>query len=405
MDTRHKWALAGLSTVPFVMVLGNSMLIPILPAMARALDLTSLQTSLVITLFSVPAGLTIPLSGLVSDYFGRKLVIIPALVLYGLGGLIAGAAALIDAGPTYAIIIAGRIVQGIGAAGTAPIAMALTGDLFGAGQRSKALGVIEAANGFGKVVSPVLGAAVGLIIWFAPLFVFPGLTALAALAVWLLIKEPQRKTERPAPATYFQSIIKIFGEKTALLLSAFLAGSLALFVLFGILFFLSEHLEQRYHLNLIIKGLALAVPVLLMSVTSYVTGLFIRRRLTLMKALIITGLGLMTAALILMPLSENTYLFFTAVSFIGIGVGLMLPPLTTLITSSVDLAKRGLITSLYGGVRFLGVAGGPAAFALLLPLGIRPVSWIVAAAALATAVIVTIYIKTGRLTKDTPPGP
>ena len=403
MDTKHKLALAGLSTVPFVMVLGNSMLLPILPAMERALDLTSFQASLAITLFSVPAGLAIPLSGFLSDYFGRKMVIIPALLLYGLGGLIAGTAALIDAGPTYTVIIAGRIIQGIGAAGTAPIAMALTGDLFGGAQRGKALGVIEAANGFGKVVSPVLGAAVGLIIWFAPFFVFPGLTVLAALAMWRLVGEPPRKKEPPAAAAYFQSIITVFGKKTALLLSAFLAGSLALFVLFGILFFLSDHLEERYHLSLIFKGLILAVPVLFMALTSYVTGLLIKRRLTLMKVLIITGLALMTAALIVMPLSENTYLFFTAVSFIGIGVGLMLPPLTTLITSSVDLAKRGLITSLYGGVRFLGVAGGPAVFALLLPLGIGPMAWIVAAGALATAVVVTVFIKIERLTRDAPP--
>jgi ACDE family multidrug resistance protein len=405
METREKFALAGLSTVPFVMVLGNSMLIPILPAMERALDLTSFQASLVITLFSVPAGLTIPLSGFISDYFGRKIVIIPALLLYGLGGLIAGGAALIDAAPTYAIMLGGRILQGIGAAGTAPIAMALTGDLFAGKHRGKALGVIEAANGFGKVVSPVLGAAVGLIIWFAPFFVFPGLTVLAAVAMWLMVKEPERQKQPQAPAQYFQSIKKIFAQKTALLLSSFLTGSLALFVLFGIMFFLSEHLEQRYHLSLIVKGLALAIPVLFMAVTSYITGAVIKKELALMKFLITAGLALMAGALVFMPLSDNTYLFFTAVSLIGIGVGLMLPCLTTLITSSVDLAKRGLITSLYGGVRFLGVAGGPAVFALLLPLGIKPTNWIVAAGTAATAVVVTIFIKVERLAKNSSSGP
>lgn len=397
MDSKHKIMLAGLSTVPFVMVLGNTILIPILPAMQRALDITSLQASLVITLFSVPAGLAIPFAGLAADYFGRKIVIIPALTLYGIGGLVTGGAALLDIGPTYAVIIAGRALQGIGAAGTAPIAMTLTSDLFTGQIRGRALGVIEAANGFGKVVSPVLGAAVGLIIWFAPFFVFPGLTALSAVAVWLLVKESHNQKEPPAPARYFESVKNVFATKTALLLSVFLAGSLALFVLFGILFFLSEHLEQRYHLSLIVKGLALAIPVLFMSVTSYVTGLVIKRKLHLMKFLIVTGLVLMTAALAVMPVSENTYLFFTAVSFIGIGVGLMLPCLTTLITSSVDLTKRGIITSLYGGVRFLGVAGGPAVFALLLPLGIKAMSWVVGAGALATAVIVFIFIKIERL--------
>lgn len=68
------------------MVLGNSMLIPVLPAMAGALGLSALHVSLVITLFSVPAGLVIPLAGFLSDRLGRKAVIVPGLLLYGLGG-------------------------------------------------------------------------------------------------------------------------------------------------------------------------------------------------------------------------------------------------------------------------------------------------------------------------------
>ncbi len=50
--------------VPFLMVLGNSMLIPVLPPqMKAALSLSQVQVGLVITLFSVPAGVIIPLFG------------------------------------------------------------------------------------------------------------------------------------------------------------------------------------------------------------------------------------------------------------------------------------------------------------------------------------------------------
>lgn len=70
----------------------------------------------------------------------------------------------------YNIILIGRVVQGVGAAGTAPIVMALVGDIFQSEQRSEALGIIEAANGIGKVVSPILGSAIGLISWIALFF-------------------------------------------------------------------------------------------------------------------------------------------------------------------------------------------------------------------------------------------
>lgn len=391
--------LVALSAVPFVMVLGNSMLIPILPAMERALDISAFQSSLVITLFSVPAGLIIPLSGFLSDYFSRKVVMIPALLLYGAGGLIAGTASLIDPGPTYAVILGGRILQGIGAAGTAPIAMALTGDLFIEQARARALGIIEAANGIGKVVSPVLGAAVGLIVWFAPFFVFPAFTVIAAVLIWLAVKEPQSGNARPAAGAYFKDILRVFEKKTGLLAACFLAGAVALFTLFGILFFLSDHLESRYQLTLLIKGLVLAIPVLFMSVTAYLTGLFIKKKVKLMKVLIITGAALMTAALIALPLCRNTYFFFTAISVIGVGVGLILPCLTTLITGSVGTAKRGLITSLYGSVRFFGVAAGPPLFSLLLEPGLKTMGWSVAGLTLATGLVALLFIKTGEIIK------
>lgn len=78
--------LIGLTGIPLVMVLGNSMLIPVLPTMKNKMHLTSLQTSLLITAFSIAAGIVIPLAGYLSDRFGRKIVILFSLALYGVGG-------------------------------------------------------------------------------------------------------------------------------------------------------------------------------------------------------------------------------------------------------------------------------------------------------------------------------
>src|SRR5690606_19739919 len=141
------------------------------------------QVGLLVTAFSVPAGLVIPFSGALSDYLGRKAIITPALILYGLGGLVAGFASLLMAEP-FGVIIAGRIIQGIGAGGTYQIALALTGDLFTSSERTKALGLLEAANGLGKMVSPILGSLFALITWFTPFFVYGILSIPVALAVW-----------------------------------------------------------------------------------------------------------------------------------------------------------------------------------------------------------------------------
>ncbi len=359
--------LAALSGVPFIMVLGNSMIIPVLPDIKAGLDLSDFETGLIITLFSVPAGLIIPLAGFLSDRFGRKVVIVPSLIVYGLGGVAAGLAGMYMGKAAYAAILGGRILQGIGAAGTAPIAMALCGDLFTGKERSKSLGIIEAANGLGKVVSPVLGSLVGLIAWYATFLFFPAVVVPIILALWLLVREPGSNRSRQDVKQYLQSIRQIFEKKMAMLLTSFLAGMSVLLILFGVLFFLSEYLESRYNLKGVTKGLALAIPVIFMSAASFATGTLIKKRLKLMKWSVSAGLALIAVSLAAMGIFDrSTLLFFTAVSAAGVGTGLTLPCLNTIIISSCQAQKRGLITSLYGSVRFFGVALGPPVFGLLM---------------------------------------
>lgn len=180
--------IAAIGSVPLMMTLGNSMLIPILPKMKSSLDLTQLQVSLTITVFSIAAAIFIPIVGYLSDRFSRKMVIIPSLLLFGGGALLAGLGAAVFSN-SYIWVILGRILQGIGAAGTAPIAMALIGDLFRGGERSRVLGIFEASNGLGKMLSPILGSLLALIIWYSVFFAFPVISLISILLVWIFIKE------------------------------------------------------------------------------------------------------------------------------------------------------------------------------------------------------------------------
>jgi ACDE family multidrug resistance protein len=378
--------LASLSAVPFIMVLGNSMLIPVLPQMQKTLGISQFQTSLVISLFSIPAGLVIPFAGFLSDRIGRKKVIAPSLLIYGIGGLVAGTASLLLGKSAYWIIIAGRVIQGIGAAGTAPVAMALVGDIFTTKERSKALGYIEASNGMGKVVSPILGSLIALAAWFATFFLFPLLTVPIAAAVWFLVKEPSVKKDQQSVKQYFGAIGTIFKNKAAFLISAFLAGALSLMLLFGILFYLSDYLESTLKLFGVKKGFVLAIPVLVMSVTSLTTGTLIKKKVPLMKKLVVAGLGIITLTLGILPFFRSPWINVGIMSATGIGVGLILPCLNTLITSSASTQERGMVTSLYGGIRFFGVAAGPPLFGLLDNFSKYVMFWTGAGAALVLGV-------------------
>lgn len=359
-------SLAVLCGVPLIMVLGNSMLIPILPTMKSILNVTQFQISLIITMFSIPAGIVIPFAGFLSDRIPRKTVITVGLIIYGLGGIISGIAALLLKENSYNLILAGRIVQGIGAAGTAPIAMALSSDIFIGKARAKALGLIEASNGMGKVLSPILGSLLALITWYAVFFAFPILCLLVAAGMWFLVKEPTAKKQPKSVKNYFQAIKKIFQQKGRFLLVNFWAGAVTLFILFGVLFYLSDLLEEKYKIGGVARGGILAIPLLAMCTTAYLTGSYIKKKAGLMKLLICIGLLLTAISTAIASFFENSYILTATLVFTGIGAGLVLPCLNTLITSAVSMDERGMVTALYGSVRFFGVAIGPPVFGLLM---------------------------------------
>lgn len=388
--------LAILGAVPFVMVLGNSMLIPVFPRFEQVLNLSHVQVGLLITAFSLPAGLLIPLAGILSDRIGRKKIITPALILYGLGGLVAGVASLLWEDP-FGLILVGRVIQGIGAGGTYQMAMALTGDIVVGNELTRSLGFLEASNGAGKVVSPILGSLAALLGWYSPFFVYSIFALPVAAAVWWGVEEPNPGGKREPLAQYFSTLCRILSRKGLSLAVALLAGLVALFTLFGLLSYLSDILEQRFALRGIAKGLVLAIPVSAMAITSYLTGVFLEGRHQLLKAALVTGLLLAAAALLTVPLYRLSPIFFFAAGVAaGVGIGAILPPLNTLITTAASQDERGIITAVYGTVRFLGVAAGPPAFGaigfhrLALFLG-------VAAVAAGSALVCYLLIDTGRM--------
>ncbi|MBW4840150.1 MAG: MFS transporter [Paenibacillaceae bacterium] len=388
------WEFMAIATIPIVLVFGNSMLVPVLPEMQRQLEISKFQSSLIISLFSLAAGLFIPVIGYLSDRFGRKKIIIPALIVYGGAGVLAGFGAIWN---SYAVIIAARAIQGMAAAGTAPIAMALVGDLYKGGTESKALGLIEASNGVGKVLSPIIGSLLVLIVWYASFFAFPVFCALSLLAVMFLIKEPKLGEKQPLKS-YIHKIGQIFRKKGSWLITSFFAGSLGLFILFGVLFYLSNTLEEApYNIDGVLKGAVLAIPLLGMVITSYTTGSLIKKKGLLIRWLMNIGLIMMTLALAAtIFFFKNIYVFIGLLTVSSIGTGLLLPCLNTMITGAVQKSERGMITSLYNSLRFLGVAFGPPLFGWMMDISDRVVFITVSSLSLVTLGLVFFMIKPPR---------
>jgi len=351
-------SIFALSTVPLVMVLSNSMLIPFLPALQREMNLDPLEVGLVITAFSLPAGTVIPLSGFLADRWGRKLVLVPALLLFGLGGLLSGLAASLPR-PSFPGLIAARVLQGLGGGGTYQIAMALAGDLSPPERRPKHLGLLESSNGLGKVAAPILGSALSLVVWWLPFFLYPLLAWLSALVVALTVPEPGKKKEAPLP--YFRHSLQLLRKNASEISAVFAGGMICLFTLFGSLTHFTDVLESRFGIRDLAKGLVIALPVLALALTSYLGGKELGSRLRELARPVSTA-GMLLLALALGVASWKAASFFWLVGALtaaGAGTGLALATYSGLVTGLSGAEQRGLLTALYGTVRFLGAALGP----------------------------------------------
>ena len=138
----------------FMLSLDVTMLDIVLPDIATAIGADPTQISWIADCYNVAlAGLILLGAGL-GGRFGQRRVYLIGLVIFGVAGL---AAALVS---DPVALIAARTVMGIGAAGLAAPAVALTGLMFTGEQRTRALAAWAAASGLGLGVGPIVGGLV-----------------------------------------------------------------------------------------------------------------------------------------------------------------------------------------------------------------------------------------------------
>lgn len=286
---QKRWAIVALSSIPLIMTLGNSMLIPVLPLMEDKLGISKVQSSYIITFYSIVAIFLIPVAGFLSDRYGRKMVIIPSLVITAAGGAISAYAAWQLDHP-YSLILVGRTLQGVGTAGAAPIVLPLVGDMFRRNRDvSTTLGIIETANTFGKVLSPILGSFLAGLIWFLPFAAIPVFCLISILSVLFLVKRPAQEKQGPGIKAFISNTKKVFRQHWSWLASVFAIGAIVMFILFAVLFYLSSNLEDQYGYHGVKKGFILAVPLAALCLSSFITGKIIKENMVLMKWIIFSS--------------------------------------------------------------------------------------------------------------------
>ncbi|GAA4902983.1 EmrB/QacA subfamily drug resistance transporter [Stackebrandtia albiflava] len=152
-------ALTVIAAAQLLMVMDGTIVTVGLPVIGRGLGMADADLGWVLTAYALAFGGLLLAGGRAGDLFGRRRLFRVGLVVFSAASLLGGLAT--DGG----VLIAARVLQGVGAAIVAPAALSLLADTFPAGpRRNRALGVYGAMGGLGSVVGLLLGGA--LTEWF-----------------------------------------------------------------------------------------------------------------------------------------------------------------------------------------------------------------------------------------------
>jgi EmrB/QacA subfamily drug resistance transporter len=181
--TLPRGALATLSFVLFLTFLDNTIVSVVLANVQSDLraGVTGLQW--VVNGYALVFAALMLTFGTLGDLFGRKRIMLGGVAVFCAGSLIAAVA------PSVQVLIAGRVVMGLGAAASEPGTLSMIRHIYPDGrERARALGVWAAVSGLALALGPVIGGVLaGVWSWRAVFWfnVFFGLVALVA-AAWVL---------------------------------------------------------------------------------------------------------------------------------------------------------------------------------------------------------------------------
>ena len=135
--------LTLLFSVRLLSAMGVTLILPVMPGMARAFGLTVAEAGLVVVCFTLAEATMTPIAGILSDRFGRKAILLPSLFVFAAGGILCLFA------ETWREVLACRIIQGIGAGPLGVLYTILAADMVDEAHLPRIMGRLTAGLGRG----------------------------------------------------------------------------------------------------------------------------------------------------------------------------------------------------------------------------------------------------------------
>lgn len=323
---------------------------PTLPAMSSALGIGEARIGLVFTAFTLPAIFALPLIGLVGDVYGRRILIIPGLLLFGGAGLSVG---LVD---DFTTILALRALQGTGYTAFNSLTVALLGDLLTGSEESAAQGVRVLLNKGTGFAGPTVGGILAGIAWNYPYFLYAAAIPAGILVYLRYDTESSDDNDQEEPTADGGSSqltdrsIREYGEDMLQLvrnpfIAAILAGGFfRMFLKYTLYTFLALAVVNQYGGSQGYAGFLVGLYSLAGAGIATQSARF--TKVWGHSYALIVGFLVASAAFVLFPLAEGVVVLTGLVLLHGVGEGIINPVHKSIMSQSVVKDVRvGLVAT------------------------------------------------------------
>ncbi|WP_247009576.1 MFS transporter [Halorientalis litorea] len=180
LDDRN-FRLLLLANIP--PVVGTALLSPVLDSLIEPFGTTAANVGLMISLFTAPGIVIVPVAGVLADRYGRKPILVTALLLFGLTGT------AIAFTTDFRVALGLRLLQGIGFAGIVPTLITSIGDLYAGSREAMAQGLRFTVSGLSQAAFPLLAGVLVAAAWQYPFLLYAVAFPIAAF-VYVGFDEP-----------------------------------------------------------------------------------------------------------------------------------------------------------------------------------------------------------------------
>lgn len=234
----------------------NDMYLPTLPEMVRAFQTSRSTVQLGLTFGMIGLGFGELILGPLSDRFGRKPILIIALIIFSIGALCSVWS------KTIYEFLWWRLVQGLGASGGYFLARTIPADLYQGRALAKVMALVGAINGFAPASAPVIGGFVARSIGWQGIFwiLFGFSLLLLVLAIPFKESLPRDRRVTGKFGTAFKNYV-VLAKNKHFVVHVLLKGS-ALGVLFAYISSAPFIIQDHYHFSQLQFGLFMGVNAL-----------------------------------------------------------------------------------------------------------------------------------------------